>query len=89
MISYCIRLFKQIRKLYQIKTHLDKITQGFSIETNTGNDNDIYHQQHQKQQLLNFEALKQIIFENGSLYIKFFQWYISKLKANIINNNTT
>jgi len=31
--------------------------------------------------------LKDIIFQSGSLYIKFLQWYISKLKANIINNN--
>ena len=76
MISYCIRLFKQIRKLYQIKQYLDKITLGI---TNNGTENI------QKQ---NFESLKQIIFENGSLYIKFFQWYISKLKANIINNTT-
>ena len=87
MISYCIRLFKQIRRLYKIKTHLDKITLGFTVKTNNqnsdnDNDNNIIQQQ-------NFESLKQIIFENGSLYIKFFQWYISKLKANIINNNTT
>lgn len=88
MISYCIRLFKQIRKLYQIKTHLDNIIIGFSINntntnTNTNNENkqNIIQQQ-------NFESLKQIIFENGSLYIKLFQWYISKIKANIINNDT-
>ena len=76
MISYCIRLFKQISRLYKIKTHLDKITLGI-----TTNETEIIQQQ-------NFESLKLIIFENGSLYIKFFQWYISKLKANIINNNT-
>lgn len=76
MISYCIRLFKQISRLYKIKTHLDKITIGI-----TTNETEIIQQQ-------NFEYLKLIIFENGSLYIKFFQWYISKLKANIINNDT-
>ena len=76
MISYCIRLFKQISRLYKIKSHLDKITLGI-----TTNETEIIQQQ-------NFESLKLIIFENGSLYIKFFQWYISKLKANIINNTT-
>jgi predicted unusual protein kinase regulating ubiquinone biosynthesis (AarF/ABC1/UbiB family) len=80
MISYCIRLFKQISRLYKIKTHIDKIIIGFTIE-NTDNETEIIQNK-------NFESLKQIIFENGSLYIKFFQWYISKLKANIINNNT-
>jgi predicted unusual protein kinase regulating ubiquinone biosynthesis (AarF/ABC1/UbiB family) len=95
MISYCIRLFKQIRKLYKIKTHLDKITLGFTVKTNnqnSNNDNDSDNNNdndNNKIQQQNFESLKQIIFENGSLYIKFFQWYISKLKANIINNNTT
>ena len=52
MISYCIRLFKQIRKLYLIKQHLDKITLGI-----TTNETEIIQKQ-------NFESLKQIIFEN-------------------------
>jgi predicted unusual protein kinase regulating ubiquinone biosynthesis (AarF/ABC1/UbiB family) len=73
MIIYCIRLFKQIRKLYRIKQHIDIIHQA-----------DINHSTHEIQQK-NYESLKQIIFESGSLYIKFFQWYISKLKANIVN----
>ena len=38
-------------------------------------------------QLRSLISLKKIIYESGSLYIKFFQWYISKLKSNIINTD--
>ena len=78
ILSYCYKLFSQIRKLYQIKKHLDII---FELCSCTYNENDITVQ-------IPMESLKQLIFDSGSLYIKFFQWYISKLKANIINPNT-
>lgn len=76
--SYCYKIYFQIKKLYQIKTHLDIIHKSVS---NNELEND-------KIQEENFNSLKQLIFTSGSLYIKFFQWYISKLKANIINNDT-
>ena len=72
--TYCCRLYKQIKNIYKIKTHIDIIYSNFDkININ---------------QIEKFESLKQIIFSCGSLYIKFFQWYISKLKSNIINTNT-
>ena len=69
--TYCYRLYKQIKNIYKIKTHIDIIYINFEkININ---------------QIEKFESLKQIIFSCGSLYIKFFQWYISKLKSNIID----
>ena len=72
--TYCYRLYTQIKNIYKIKTHLDIIFNSF-------NESDIIQKQ-------NFESLKQIIFASGSLYIKFFQWYISKLKSNCIDTTT-
>ena len=69
--TYCYRLYNQIKNIYKIKTHLDIIFNSF-------NESDIIQKQ-------NFELLKKIIFSSGSLHIKFFQWYISKLKSNCIN----
>ena len=70
-LGYCKRLYYQIKNIYKIKKHLDIIHNSFN--TNEAKE----------QQIANFEALKQIIFSCGSLYIKFFQWYISKLKTNL------
>uniref|UniRef100_A0A6C0EZH1 ABC1 atypical kinase-like domain-containing protein n=1 Tax=viral metagenome TaxID=1070528 RepID=A0A6C0EZH1_9ZZZZ len=70
-LGYFKRLYYQIKNIYQIKKHLDIIHN--SLNTN----------ETKEQQIANFEALKQIIFSCGSLYIKFFQWYISKLKTNL------
>jgi predicted unusual protein kinase regulating ubiquinone biosynthesis (AarF/ABC1/UbiB family) len=78
MFSYCTRLFKQITNLYHIKVQIDDINKCFALGL-TINDS--------KQQQ-NFNNLKKIIFSCGSIYIKFFQWYISKLKSSIINDNT-
>jgi predicted unusual protein kinase regulating ubiquinone biosynthesis (AarF/ABC1/UbiB family) len=73
-ISYCYRIYTQIKNIYKIKTHLDIIFNGFKL-----NESDIIQKK-------NFESLKQIIFSCGSLYIKCLQWYISKLKSNIVDN---
>ena len=72
MITYITRLYNQIYQLYTIKTYIDTIYKSFDQE-----------------ELLfkSFESLKQLIFNSGSLYIKFFQWYISKLKSQIISND--
>jgi len=74
-VGYIYRLYKQIKNIYQIKTHIDIIYDSFNK-----NNSEIKQKE-------NFESLKQIIFSCGSLYIKFFQWYISKLKSNTINND--
>lgn len=72
MITYITKLYNQIKKLYTIKTYIDTIYKSC--------DKEELH--------ISFESLKQLIFDSGSLYIKFFQWYISKLKSQIINNET-
>jgi len=79
-LGYLYRLYNQIKKIYKIKTQLDTIF-------NNG-DNVYYVDKIDVKQIENFESLKQNIFSCGSLYIKFFQWYVSKLKSNIININT-
>ena len=70
------KIYTQIKKLYDIKTHINTIYQTF-----TTNNEEL--------QIQSFQSLKQLIFDSGSLYIKLFQWYISKLKSQIINNDTT
>ena len=72
MITYIFRLYNQIQKLYTIKTYIDTI----------------YISSEHEELLTSFESLKKLIFDSGSLYIKFFQWYISKLKSEIISNDT-
>ena len=72
---FCKRLYNQIINIYKINTHINLIYNSF-------NESDIKQKE-------NFESLKQIIFSCGSLYIKCFQWYISKIKSNIIDINYT
>ena len=90
--GYCKRLYNQINNIYQIKKYIDIIFKEFECD----NDNDNYNDSDSTvdydkdiKQNENFESLKQIIFSCGSLYIKFFQWYISKLKSNNIDINKT
>ena len=75
--SYIYKLYNQIKQIYQINTQLNIIFENFNKD-----ESDIIQSE-------KFESLKQIIFSCGSLYIKFFQWYISKLKSNIIDINLT
>ena len=85
--GYCKRLYNQINNIYQIKKYIDIIFKEFDCECDNNNidiDNDKNKDIKQNE---NFESLKQIIFSCGSLYIKFFQWYISKLKSSIVNIN--
>ena len=72
MLTYITRLYKQIKQLYTIKTYIDTI----------------YKTCDQEELFTSFRSLKQLIFDSGSLYIKLFQWYISKLKSQIISNDT-
>ena len=72
MITYITRLYRQIKQLYTIKTYIDTIYTTFDNE---------------ELLLTSFKELKLLIFDSGSLYIKLFQWYISKLKSQIISND--
>ena len=72
MITYITRLYKQLKQLYTIKTYIDTIYNTFDNE---------------ELLLMSFKELKLLIFDSGSLYIKLFQWYISKLKTHTINND--
>jgi predicted unusual protein kinase regulating ubiquinone biosynthesis (AarF/ABC1/UbiB family) len=71
-ITYITRLYKQIKQLYTIKTYIDTI----------------YKTCNQEELHTSCVSLKQLIFDSGSLYIKLFQWYISKLKSQIVKNDT-
>ena len=73
--KYLYRIYKQIKKIHQIKSQIE-----FIFNTFTTDDSNINH-------IEKYEELKQNIFSCGSLYIKFFQWYISKLKSNIVEKN--
>ena len=83
MLTYINKVYTQLKQLYNIKTHIDKI---YNIFDNTNNDDTDTNFDYEINKV--FESLKQIIFDCGSLYIKFFQWYISNLKTYIINNNS-
>ena len=76
-IGYCYRLYNQIKNIYQIKQYIDK------IYNSNINDNDANDQNDSIEYI--FESIKQKIFACGSLYVKFFQWYISKLKSTVID----
>ena len=79
--GYCKRLYYQISNIYHIKKYIDLIFKNIdNIDNINNNEIDVKQKE-------NFESLKKIIFSCGSLYIKFFQWYVSKLKSNIVNNN--
>ena len=83
MFTYLVKIYKQLKTLYYIKYYIENIYKVNILDDDHEhkNDNELKH-------LELFKSLKDIIFKSGSLYIKFFQWYISKLKANIINVNT-
>jgi predicted unusual protein kinase regulating ubiquinone biosynthesis (AarF/ABC1/UbiB family) len=88
MFTYINKLYNQIKNLYNIKTHIDNIYKTFQID-DTYDTDDIDDTDSINNQLKLFESLKKLIFDSGSLYIKFFQWYISKLKSTIIHNDIT
>ncbi len=67
-----------MRKIFGIKGILE------IIHSNLNNDEKLLEDQ--KQLWLN---LKNSIFVCGSIYVKFLQWYISKLKSNTLDNKNT
>ena len=76
MFRYLKNISTQLYKLYKINRIINRI---HSI----GNEqcSDDLHIKH-------FQELKEQIFSCGSIYIKFFQWYISKLKSNTSIENS-
>lgn len=79
MFDYIKNVYRQINKIYQIKKQLDKINNALPTYKTLGNSIDDLKPE--------FDNLKTMIFNCGSLYVKFLQWYISKLKSNVININ--
>ena len=86
MFTYLYKIYNQLKTLYTIKTHIENI---YKIEIVDVENQLINENKNEKRRLELLQSLKNIIFKSGSLYIKFFQWYISKVKANIIHIDTT
>lgn len=73
LLKYILNITTQVHKIYKLKQQLDIITNNFSKSL-------------EKNYVINeFEKLRCMIFNCGSIYVKFLQWYISKLKANCVN----
>jgi predicted unusual protein kinase regulating ubiquinone biosynthesis (AarF/ABC1/UbiB family) len=75
MFRYLANIFRQLRKIFGIKGILE------NIHNNLADENKSLEEQ--KSQWLD---LKNRIFICGSLYVKFLQWYISKLKSNTLDS---
>ena len=75
MFRYLVNIFRQLRKIFGIKGILE------TIHTNLGDK-----KKSLEDQQLVWLDLKTRIFSCGSLYVKFLQWYISKLKSTILDN---
>jgi len=75
MFRYLVNIFRQLQKIFGIKGILECIHSNLNNQDKSLED--------QKPAWLD---LKSRIFACGSLYVKFLQWYISKLKSNTLNN---
>jgi aarF domain-containing kinase len=73
-----VNIFRQLRKIFGIKGILENILNNLANEKKSL----------EEQQSLWLD-LKTRIFACGSLYVKFLQWYISKLKSNVLDKNDT
>jgi hypothetical protein len=72
LLKYILNITIQFHKIYKLKQQLDLVTTNFSKSL-------------EKDQILkDFEKLRYMVFDCGSIYVKFLQWYVSKLKANCI-----
>ncbi len=78
MFKYFINIFRQLRKIFGIKGILEVIHTNLEDPEKSLAD-----------QETTWLDLKQCIFKCGSLYVKFLQWYISKLKSNILDNDAS
>jgi predicted Ser/Thr protein kinase len=81
MFGYIYDLYTNFKKIYQLKKQFSKIHNDFLIK-------DISLDNNWKDKLIyELQLFKTLIFACGSLYVKFLQWYISKLKSNLQQNN--
>jgi predicted Ser/Thr protein kinase len=78
MLRNLINIFRQLRKIFGIKGILEAIHTNLSSSVKSLADQKIL-----------WLDLKNRIFHCGSLYVKFLQWYISKLKSNTLDNQDT
>ena len=74
MFKYIKNVYNQCISIYKIKKQLQFIHNQLPYHTNID------------ELIPAFQNLKKLIFSCGSIYIKLFQWYISKLKSNIIDD---
>lgn len=74
MFKYIKNVYNQCISIYKIKKQLQFIHNQLPYNTNIN------------ELIPAFQNLKKLIFSCGSIYIKLFQWYISKLKSNIIDD---
>jgi predicted unusual protein kinase regulating ubiquinone biosynthesis (AarF/ABC1/UbiB family) len=72
LLKYVLNITTQMYKIYKLKQQLDLVTVNFSKSLD------------KKQVLEDFEKLRSMVFDCGSIYVKFLQWYVSKLKANCV-----
>ena len=86
MFTYLYKIYTQLKTLYDIKKHIENIYKIEIVYDENENENE---NENEKRRLELLQSLKNIIFKSGSLYIKFFQWYISKIKANSIHIDTS
>lgn len=79
MFSYIRNLYGQLKKIYYLRKQFIKIHDLFNHQPTSDNDvvGAVIH---------DLEVFKNMVFNCGSLYVKFLQWYISKLKANVSSN---
>lgn len=77
MLRYLSNIYNQLKKIFGIKGILETIYNNFETELTITEQEEVW------------QELKQRIFSCGSLYVKFLQWYISKLKSNILDVKDT
>ena len=85
MFNYIKNIYRQINKIYQIKKQLDKIHNALPTYNPTYNPTNNLTNTTIDELTPEFDNLKTMIFNCGSLYVKFLQWYISKLKSHVVN----
>jgi predicted unusual protein kinase regulating ubiquinone biosynthesis (AarF/ABC1/UbiB family) len=76
MFQNIYNLVKGLKNIFGIKSLLTIIQKNFNSNLSI------------LEQETKWLELRSMIFESGSLYIKFLQWYISKLKSNILDTDT-
>jgi predicted unusual protein kinase regulating ubiquinone biosynthesis (AarF/ABC1/UbiB family) len=75
MLKYLLNIYNQLKKIFGIKGILQEIYSNFNSSKSV------------EEQKIKWLQLKTLIFQCGSLYVKFLQWYISKLKSNLLDNS--